>query len=56
MTNNLNFTAWSNKISATLFSLAGLLWVLSGNIPIGMMHVCIGMYCFESRKITKVTK
>ena len=39
------------RIAGTLFSLAGLLWVLKGfvsgnnglNIPIGMMNVCIGM-------------
>ena len=31
------------KIGGYCFALAGLLWTVSGNIPIGMMNVAIGM-------------
>ncbi len=33
------------RISAMLFTLAGLIWVIVGKIPIGMMNVCVGMMC-----------
>jgi hypothetical protein len=34
------------RISAILFTLAGLIWVMSGKLPIGMMNVCVGMMFF----------
>ena len=30
-------------IAGVLFCLSGLIWVIGGNIPIGMMNVCVGL-------------
>lgn len=32
-----------NRNAGVLFILSGLIWVLAGNVPIGMMNFCIGI-------------
>lgn len=32
-------------IAGLLFAIAGLLWTLAGNTPIGMMYVSVAMLC-----------
>lgn len=64
MTDNVNRKARNNRIAATLFSLAGLLWVLGGliggniglYIPIGMMNMCIGMMFLSMSKRAEKTQ
>jgi hypothetical protein len=41
MSNKTAAMIWS--ISGATFTVAGLIWTLDDNVPIGMMNICVGM-------------